>query len=247
MKSVAVVLASGSGQRFGNKVLPKHLTPVLGVPVLVWTLHSAIRSKLFSSIVVVTGKNDILQTEESLKEYFSNDMASLRITEGSSERIQSFLLGLGDLTKANLVSEETIVALFDANRPFTSISQLQGLFDAAFEFGCSCPARPLVNGIAKMDFNRILDVPDKSSYFEFVTPEFMRVSEFNRSLKNTKVNFSSLVEYALALGVKPMTLESCSLNTKLTYPEDKKYLEGIALDNQLVKPVLNKVQTGASL
>ena len=42
MKTVAVVLASGSGQRFDNKKEPKHLTRVLDVPILVWTLNTAI-------------------------------------------------------------------------------------------------------------------------------------------------------------------------------------------------------------
>lgn len=236
MNAVAIVLASGSGQRFDNKDAPKHLTDVLGVPVLVWTLNTAIQSKLFSSIIVVTRKSDISQTEEILKEYFPKNVFNLRITEGSSERMQSFLLGLEGLTKANLVSDKTIIALFDANRPFTTMSQLQGLYEAAIEFGCSCPARPLVNGVAKMDLKRIIEVPDKLSYFEFVTPEFIRLSDLSVALKNSKDKFSSLVEYSLSLGLSPMTFDAYSLNAKLTYPEDKTYLEGLALDNKLVAP-----------
>lgn len=236
MNTVAVVLASGSGRRVGTQCVPKHLTHILGVPILVWTLNTAIQSKLFSSVIVVTRKNDIRQTEIILREYFSDDRLPIRLTKGSSERIQSFLLGLDDLTKANLVSEETIVALLDANRPFTPISQLQGLYEAALEFECSCPARPIVNGVARVDSGRILEVPNKSSYVEFVTPEFMRLSTLKVSLANYKEGFSSLVEYALALGFKPMTLEACPLNAKLTFPEDKTYLDGLALENQLVKP-----------
>lgn len=236
MKTVAVVLASGTGQRFGNKVLPKHLTHILDIPVLIWTLNSVIQSKLFDSIIVVTRKNDLEQTDKILKEYFSADFLKLRITAGSNERMQSFLMGLEDLTKSNLVCKETIVALFDGNRPFTPMSQLQDLYEAALEFGCSCPARPLINGVARMDVRRILEVPDKSIYFEFVTPEFMRLSDFNESFERRKEDFSSLVEYALALGLKPMTLKASTLNAKLTYPEDKTYLEGVALDNQLEKP-----------
>lgn len=236
MKSVAVVLASGSGQRFGNKDLPKHLTPVLKTPVLVWSISTAIRSNLFSSIIVVTRKNDLEQTQKILDEYFSVDTLNLYITEGANERMQSFLHGVDYLTRSNLVSKETIVALLDANRPFTSENQFQELNQAAFEFGCSCPARPLINGVARMDKRRILEVPDKSSYFEFVTPEFMRFGDFNESYQKRKEDYSSLVEYALAMGIEPMTVEASTLNTKLTYPEDKTYLDGVALDHQLVKP-----------
>lgn len=236
MNSVAIVLASGSGQRFGNKDIPKHLTPVLEVPIFIWTVSTVIQSKLFSSIVVVTSQNDYQRTEKILKEYFSDDMSGIRLTEGGNERRESFLLGLEDLTKANLVSNENIVALFDANRPFAPMSQLQGLYEAASEYGCSCPARPLVNGVARMDSKRILDVPDKSNYFEFVTPEFMRLSALKTALENSEEGFYSLVEYSLDVGLTPMTVDASNLNTKLTYPEDKTFLEGVALDNKLVKP-----------
>ena len=236
MSAVAVVLASGSGQRFGATSVPKHLTHILGIPILVWTLKSAIQSKLFSSITVVTRKDDIRQTEKVLREYFSDDILPIRLTKGSSVRVQSFLLGLDDLSKSNLVSEDTIVALFDANRPFTPIGQLQGLYEAALEFECSCPARPIVNGVARMETGRILEVPDKSKYVEYVTPEFIRLSTLKASIKIYKEGYSSLVEYALALGFKPVMLEACSLNTKLTFPEDKTYIEELALENQLVEP-----------
>ena len=238
MNAVAVVLASGSGQRFEAKSKPKHLTHILGVPILGWTLDTIIQSKLFSTITVVARKDDIFQTEKIIKEYFSDDMLPILLTEGSKKaRIQSFLFGLEDLMKANLANGETIVALFDANRPFTPIGQLIDLYETSLEFGCSCPTRPVVNGVARIDSGRIIKVPDKSNFVEFLTPEFMRFSILEESLEKYKESLNSLVEYALALGFKPMTVEACSLNAKLTYPGDKTFLDGLALDNQLVKPI----------
>ncbi len=241
MNAVAVVLASGSGQRFVEKTKPKHLTHILGVPILVWTLDTIIKSKLFSTITVVAKKDDMFQTENIIKEYFSDDMLSILLTEGSNiARIQSFLFGLENLMKANLIKGETIVALFDANRPFTPIDQLIHLYESSLEFDCSCPTRPVVNGVARIDLDRIIKVPDKSNFVEFVTPEFMRFAILEESLGQYKESFNSLVEYALALGVKPMTVEASALNTKLTYPEDKTFLDGLALDNKLVKPIKYK-------
>jgi 2-C-methyl-D-erythritol 4-phosphate cytidylyltransferase len=237
MNAVAVVLASGSGQRFDSTSVPKHLTHILGVPILVWTLKSAIQSKLFSSITVVTRKDDICQTEKIIKEYFSDDILPIRLTEGSTARIQSFFLGLADLTKADLVSEETIVAIFDSNRPFTPINQLQDLYELALEHECSCPARAVVNGVARMDSGRILEVPDKSSYVEFVTPEFMKLNTLKVCIEKHEEGFNSLVEYTLAMGFRPAITEACSLNIKLTFPEDKTYLEGLALKKKLEKPI----------
>jgi 2-C-methyl-D-erythritol 4-phosphate cytidylyltransferase len=239
MNAVAVILASGSGQRFGAKSTPKHLTNILGIPILVWTLDTVIRSKLFSSIIVVTRKDDLSQTEKVIKEYFPDNMQSIRLTEGGSARTQSFLFGLNDLIKADLVNMEAVVALFDANRPLTPINQLQSLYDLAIEYECSCPARPIVNGVARVESGHILEVPEKSIYFEFVTPEFMRYSTLKESMEKYKDSFNCFVEYALALGFKPITIEASSLNTKLTYPEDRTHLDGLALDNRLTKPIKN--------
>ena len=54
MGAFAVILASGEGQRFGTSSVPKHLIQISGVPIIVWTLSTAIQSKLFSDIVIVT-------------------------------------------------------------------------------------------------------------------------------------------------------------------------------------------------
>ena len=101
MNIVAIVLASGSGQRFNVKDVPKHLTLILEIPIIVWTLDTIIRSKIFSSVVVVTRDEDVLKTKKIINKYFSNDVISVRVTTGSSERIQSFFLGLDDLRSLN--------------------------------------------------------------------------------------------------------------------------------------------------
>lgn len=237
MKVVAVILASGSGRRFGADNVPKHLTPILDVPILIWTLSTAIKSGIFSSIIVVTRKNDLSETEIIIDEYFNKNESSIFLTEGGDDRTESFLLGFQSLIRANLVDYESIVALFDANRPFASENQLRDLFEVVLNGECSVPARPVVNGVAKAKSGRILEVPTKSSYVEFVTPEFLRLNAFNFEPKSFMKGYDCFVEFALASGFQPLTVEASGLNAKLTYPEDKTHIEGLALDNNLMIPV----------
>ena len=63
MNTASVILASGSGLRFDAKDTPKHLTLILGIPIIVWTIDTVIRSKLFTSIVIVTREADITKTK----------------------------------------------------------------------------------------------------------------------------------------------------------------------------------------
>ncbi len=236
MNAVAVILASGSGQRFGSQQLPKHLTHILDIPLLAWTVDTAVRSKIFSSIAVVTREEDIQITETSLKQHLSDFPIPLYVTEGAEQRIQSFLRGLDTLRQKDHLNQSTIVALMDANRPFTPIVQLQSMYDLAVEYECSCPVRPVVNGVARFKAGRIIEVPEKSGFVEFVTPEFINYGTLTQSMEKNSEGFRSMVEYALALGHKPMTLEAGALNTKLTFPEDKIFLEKLALENRLTKP-----------
>ena len=98
-----------------------------------------------------------------------------------------------------------------------------------------------VNGVAKAESGRILEVPTKSSFVEFVTPEFLRLNAFNFELKSFMKGYDCFVEFALALGFQPLTVEASELNAKLTYPEDKTHIEGLALDNKLIIPVKLKI------
>lgn len=236
MNTVAIILASGSGQRFEAGNNSKHLTHVLGVPVIVWTLDTIIKSEIFSSIAIVTRQKDLSKTKVTIEQYNLGDISSIRYVVGSDERTKSFINGFEDLASESLVDHNSIVALFDANRPLTPTKQLISLFNATKIAGCACPARPVINGVAMVDSNRIVEVPDKRKFVEFVTPEFL-------DLKCTTVKNSfflqghnCLVEYALSEGLFPETVLASPLNSKLTYPEDKTFLDGLALDNSLVKP-----------
>jgi len=235
MKAVAVVLASGSGERFDAQNNPKHLTPILGLPIFIWTLNTVIKSKIFSSIVVVTRNQDISNTEKAIKEYVPESLSSIKVTSGSKERMESFFLGLELLRNSNLLNQKTIIGLFDANRPFTPKSQLDKLYELALEFGCSCPVRPAVNGIAEIELERIKSVPEKSKYVEYVTPEFIQFDKLSQATESSNLILSSLVEYALSIEINPITCNASILNSKLTFPEDRAYLEGLAIDNNLKK------------
>jgi 2-C-methyl-D-erythritol 4-phosphate cytidylyltransferase len=236
MKTVAVVLASGSGQRFEAKNLPKHLTPVLEIPVLIWTLDTIFKSELFSSVIVVTREKDLISTQKLVKEYKLYGSESIRFTIGSNDRTQSFILGFNDLKNCNLVDSKSIVALFDANRPLTSQEQLLSLHDKAYQIGCSCPARPVINGVAMFEHGRITKVPDKNKFVEFVTPEFINLDFFDDKKSCFMKGYNCFVEFALDMNCKPATIDATSLNSKLTYPEDKTFLEGLAIDNSVLKP-----------
>ena len=236
MNTVAVVLASGTGQRFGKTSLPKHLTLILGVPILNWSIDTIINSNLFSALIVVTSTENLALTKQSINKYFDQNKIPILITEGATDRVESFNLGFKQLIKNRLVDRNSIVALFDANRPFTQKNQLLELHNALQNNACACPARPVVNGVAIASSKRILSVPSKSDLVEFVTPEFLRLDKFDGQLENFLTGHNCFVEFSLSFGLNPITISASEINVKLTYPEDKAFVEALAKQKMLEPP-----------
>lgn len=237
LKTAAIVLASGSGQRFDAGNIPKHLTPVLDVPVLIWTLNTIYKSELFSSVSIVCKEKDFYITKKSVESYHFNNLLNIKYAIGGSERTESFISGFNKLKDNLLIDNTSMIALFDANRPLTTVDQLISLNKAALSYGCSCPARPVINGVAKTKSDRIVEVPNKMRFVEFVTPEFIMLEFYKSDNKNCFMQgYDCFVEYSLDMGIKPKIISASSLNSKLTYPEDKTFLEGLALDKKISIP-----------
>ena len=236
IRSFAIVLASGSGSRFNSNDLPKHLIKIKDIPTIIWTLDSVVGSTIFENVVVVTREKDLKNTNEIISKYFDIEKSRLLFTVGGNDRMQSFFNGVLKIFEKNQIDNNDLVALIDSNRPFCSIKQLKDLNNLASANGCSCPARPVVNGVAKILSNKITEVPAKDDFVEFVTPEFLKYQILEKSKKNNKI-FKSLVEYSLDMSVNPIFLTSSDLNSKLTYPEDLVFLEGLVNKYNLIKPL----------
>ena len=85
---------------------------------------------------------------------------------------------------------------------------------------------------ASIENNQITSVPRKDKFVEFTTPEFIKfdlLQESSSSLDNKRLR--SLVEYSLHLSTLPAVCHATNYNTKLTYPQDLAYLEGLLVDS----------------
>ena len=235
-KNFAIILASGAGTRFNSKKIPKHLINIMGVPTIIWTLDSVIRSNIFDLIVVVTKKKSLHLTNKKINIFFHKKKNKIFSTIGGKDRIRSFFEGLRKVINLTQIKKNDIISLIDSNRPFCSVNQLKEMNKLVKKFGCVCPARPVVNGVAEINKKKIINVPVKEKFVEFVTPEFILYNILDNSINSYKKQFKSLVEYSLNLSLKPIYINSNELNSKLTYPEDLVFLEGLVKKYKLKIP-----------
>jgi 2-C-methyl-D-erythritol 4-phosphate cytidylyltransferase len=98
MKDVAVVIpAAGQGLRFGGNV-PKQFVPVMGKPLLCWTIFAVLDAMPLSPCVIVLPRDNFQYYKESLVAELGRHIG-LSLRESSRIRIEGngevYLLGAG--------------------------------------------------------------------------------------------------------------------------------------------------------
>ncbi|MBR2975172.1 MAG: 2-C-methyl-D-erythritol 2,4-cyclodiphosphate synthase [Clostridia bacterium] len=121
MKS-AVILAAGTGSRFGGDKLSQML---LGKPVLQWSVEAFL--PVVDEVVIVTDNDEWKQLFPFAK-----------FVKGGQDRHQSVKNGLLAISK-----QSALVAIHDGARPYASTKLIQRLFDTAKQSGSAIPVGPI--------------------------------------------------------------------------------------------------------
>lgn len=150
-KIAALIVAGGSGTRFGGDV-PKQYLPLLGKSVLQWGIDAF--DGIADDVVVVTNP-DHPQPE------------NVRSVAGGATRQQSVQKGLAALR----ASKPDIVLIHDAARPLLARELIENLVAAAEKSGAAIPALPVTDTIKRAQNNIISKTESRENLFTVQTPQ----------------------------------------------------------------------------
>lgn len=218
-KTAAIILAGGSGERFGREG-GKQLAQVAGKPVLTWSAEAFDAVGDVGLIVVVCPED---RREEYLREAIDPFPFVTPIVMAPSGviRQESAFSGL------EFVPESfEFVALHDGARPLVSpdlishtISTLKGNMDA----DGAIVAHRSIDTLKIVENGVIMGTPDRTVFWNAHTPQVFRAGIYRRAhaaaLADGFVGTddSSLIE---RLGGRVLIVEGPRNNIKLTVPED---------------------------
>ncbi|XP_064236405.1 D-ribitol-5-phosphate cytidylyltransferase isoform X3 [Aotus nancymaae] len=152
----AVLPAGGCGERMGVPT-PKQFCPILGRPLISYTLQALERVCWIKDIVVaVTGEN--MEVMKSIIQKYQHKRISL--VEAGVTRHRSIFNGLKALAEDQLnckLSKPEIVIIHDAVRPFVEEDILLKVVTAAKEHGAAGAIRPLVSTVISPSADGCLD------------------------------------------------------------------------------------------
>lgn len=217
MKKIAVIIpAGGKGLRMGSEK-PKTFIEIAGLPIIQHTIRKFTELPEVSTVVVSVLEEwkeqivSILKQECGLK-------VRWQVVRGGKERQDSIQNAI------DMVSDEDVIAVHDAVRPFFEIEVFRLAISYLDEWDGAILATPSKDTVKIVrDGELIIETPDRSTIWLAQTPQVFRTQTLKEAYKlASEQNFKGTDDASLVenLGKKVRVVEGNPENIKITYPSD---------------------------
>jgi len=231
MRTVAVVLAGGSGERFGTPV-PKQLLPLAGRPMIEHSVAAFEQAPEVDRILVVMAAGHAAEVSALLT---AGGYAKLsKVIDGGPTRTESTQRAIDELGE-----DECDVLFHDAARPLVSQQIIAACAAALADHRAVGVAVPSSDTIAVVSDGVMTAIPSRDSLARCQTPQGFRLSVIRRAyqLAGADPRFGELpatddcgivLRYLPELGVH--VVPGSERNIKITYPRDLRVAEALLQD-----------------
>ncbi|MDR3256654.1 MAG: 2-C-methyl-D-erythritol 4-phosphate cytidylyltransferase [Endomicrobium sp.] len=209
MKNAVIIVAAGSGKRFGNKV-PKQFLNLNEKPVFLWSVDVFASIKSFKQIIVVFPPNMVKPLSLKYKTKFV-------CATGGNERFDSVKNGLA------LVEDDVdYIAVHDAARPLISKKDILLVLKEATKTKAAIAVERTKDTIKLVSISgHILKTLDRTVLRNAQTPQIFEAKllkkAYSKKISTNITDDSKLVEN---LKVNVSVVEMSSLNFKITTKQD---------------------------
>lgn len=213
----AIIVAAGSGQRFGAQT-PKQFLELAGKPVVVHALERFEDCVSVNEVILVLPRSEIVFFQTQTTKY--NLQKIKFVVAGGATRTESVWNGLNAID----FNKFEIIAIHDGARPLVTIAEITQTIERAQQTGAACLVAPVVETIKEISPDgKITKTIDRTKLRRALTPQCFRADILRRAF--SKIDFSSkqatdesfLVEQ---LGIEVAIVEGSARNIKITVPED---------------------------
>ncbi len=210
--AVGIIVAAGHSERMNG--LDKIFAPLMGRPLLVWSLSAFKRCEAIDGVVVVASPQSVQRVRDLCADWrFTNVVA---VVAGGETRQESVRAGV------DAAADAAIVAIHDAARPLVTPELIERGVALARETGaalCAISSRDTVKEVDG-DPPMVRATPDRARMWLAQTPQvFDRALLLKAHARATSpaTDDAALVE---ATGHEVRVYEGAASNFKITTPED---------------------------
>jgi len=217
-RNIAIILASGSGVRFGAP-MPKQFLKLAGKTVLEHTLDVFERHPAIDEIVIVGNADNLLLTNEIINRAGYRKVT--KVVSGGVTRQQSSAAGI-----ASVVGDRHKVLVHDAVRPLLDHTTIDRCLDALERCDAVDTAIPASDTVIRVTTDsHIADIPDRSVLRLGQTPQAFRSGVLRKAhdlAKNeSELKVTDDCGLILHYGLGDVEVVAGDINNiKITYPSD---------------------------
>ena len=212
-KRYAIIVAGGSGKRFGSE-MPKQFLPLDGKPVLMRTIEKF--DQAGAAIVVVLPVEHQEMWMSMCKD--GNFAVSHTIADGGKTRFESVKNGIAAIEN---LADGNLVAVHDGVRPLASVELINRCYDTAQETGSAIPVVNPSDSIRQVMDDGTSQQLLRSSLRAVQTPQTFK-AELLRGAYDVEESplFTDDASVIEAIGHKVALVEGEIANIKITTPID---------------------------
>lgn len=216
--NTAIIVAAGSGKRFGGEV-PKQFLEISGKPLLIHTVEKFENCSLIDKIIVVLSTDYIENFSKLLGNYSITKLQE--IVSGGETRAQSVFNGL------NSIKDAEIVAVHDGARPLVTCEEISQTIKKAKETGAACLVAKVTDTIKQVSGDKIKQTIDRENLRRALTPQCFQFEILKKAFENADLTESATDECFLVekLGYEIAFVEGSAKNIKVTTREDLEIAE----------------------
>jgi 2-C-methyl-D-erythritol 4-phosphate cytidylyltransferase len=205
-----IVVAAGRSDRMGG--VDKVLAPLVGRPLLVWTLAAFKKCDAIDRVVIVASPGSLDRVDALVREWRFTKVTD--IVAGGATRQASVRAGI------DAAPDAAIVAIHDAARPLVTPQLIARGVALARETGAALCAIPSRDTVKDVEDGIVRATPDRARMWLAQTPQvFDRalLLDAHRRATGDATDDAALVE---ALGHDVRVYEGDASNLKITTPDD---------------------------
>lgn len=226
MKHFAIIVAGGSGTRFGAE-MPKQFLELNGKPLLMHTLQTFENAldEVDGELILVLPVPHIAWWKELCLQYAFD--VRHRVVEGGDSRFQSVKNALETLNAA----ADDLIAVHDGVRPLVTSRLIGEAFDAAAKVGAVVPAVPVTDSIRMIQNDGSSHALQRAALRAVQTPQAfsakLLIDAYAVPFSAQFTDDASVVEHA---GYPITIINGEKNNIKITHPIDLKVASLILAD-----------------
>jgi 2-C-methyl-D-erythritol 4-phosphate cytidylyltransferase len=211
----AIIVAAGSGTRFGGKT-PKQFLEILGKPLIIHSIQRFESCPEIDEIILVLPSAENAKFLQIASKYNLKKIS--KVVPGGKTRAESVWKGLSAIRGATA----EIVAVHDGARPLVSVEEISETLKKAKQIGAACLVASVTDTIKESKDGKISRTIDRTTLRRALTPQCFRYEILKRAFASADLNEAATDECFLVekLGCEIAAVEGSARNIKITHPED---------------------------